>query len=105
MAVTLGRSGTLSAPYGTNIISVTKTTEAEAVDVSNRSNTTGGYKVAQAGFKAVTWEIECHNPGTAIASLQNAAEGATGAVTVISVTENINVDGAVTFTITAKGGT
>ncbi len=103
MAVTLGRSGSLSAPYGTNIINVTKTTESEAVDVSNRTNTSGGYKVSQAGFKSVTWEIECHNPGAAMTDLLDA--NADNSVTVMSVTENINVDGAVTYTITAKGGT
>ena len=102
MAVTLGRNGTLSAPYGGNIISVTKTVESEAVDVSNRSNTSSGFKVSQAGFKSVTWEIECHDPSTAISQLtvSNA-----GGVAVTNVTENIGIDGAVTYTITAKGGT
>lgn len=103
---TLGRSGTLAAPYGSNIINVTKTEEAEAVDVSNRSNTSGtsgGYKVSRAGFKSVTWEIECHSPGAAMTDLLDA--NTDYGVTVISVTENINVDGAVTYTITAKGGT
>ena len=103
MAVTLGRNGSLSAPYGSNIINVTKTVETEAVDVSNRSNTTAGYKVSQAGFKSVSWEIECHNPGTAMSDLMDA--NTDGGVTVTGVTENIGVDGAVTYTITAKGGT
>lgn len=104
MAVTLGRNGLLSAPFGSNIINVTKTVESEAVDVSNRSNTTAGYKISMPGFTAVTWEIECHDPGLAMTSLMNAAEGAAGVVTVLSVTENISIDGAVTYTITAKGG-
>jgi len=104
MAVTLGRSGSLSAPYGGNIISVTKTVEAETVDVSNRSNTSGGYKVSQAGFKSVTWEIECHDATGAITSLTTASGGGSSP-TVTNVTENIGVDGAVTYTITAKGGT
>ena len=103
MAVTLGRNGSLSAPYGSNIINITKTVETEAVDVSNRSNTAGGYKVSQAGFKSVTWEIECHDPGVAMTDLMDA--NTDGGVTVTNVTENINVDGAVTYTITAKGGT
>ena len=102
MAVTLGRNGSLSAPYGSNIINITKTVETEAVDVSNRSNTTGGYKVSQAGFKSVTWEIECHDPGVAMTDLMDA--NTDGGVTVTNVTENINVDGAVTYTITARGG-
>jgi hypothetical protein len=96
----LGRNGTLSPPFGNNIINVTKTEEQEAVDVSNRGNTGDGYKVYQAGFKTVTWDIECHDPGTAIADLTAAGTGCT----VLSVNENISVDGAVTFTISAKGG-
>jgi hypothetical protein len=103
MAITLGRSGTLSAPFGSNIISVTKTVETEAVDISNRSNTTGGYKVSKAGFKNVTYEIECHDPGTAMTDLLDA--NADFGATVTSVTENIGIDGAVTYTITVKGGT
>lgn len=103
MAITLGRNGTLTAPYGSNIINITKTVETEAVDISNRSNTSGGYKVSAAGFKNVTWEVECHDPGTAMTDLLDA--NADGSVTVTNVTENIGVDGAVTYTITAKGGT
>lgn len=103
MAVTLGRNGSLSAPFGGNIINITKTVETEAVDVSNRSNTSGGFKVSQAGFKAVTWEIECHDPSGAIADLTSVT-GDGSEPTVINVTENISVDGAVTFTITCKGG-
>jgi hypothetical protein len=103
MAVTLGRSGSLSAPFGGNIISITKTVESEAVDVSNRSNTSGGYRVSRAGLKSVTFEIECHDPGTAMTDLLDA--NADNGATVTSVTENISVDGAVTFTITVRGGT
>jgi hypothetical protein len=103
MAVTLGRSGSLSAPFGGNIINITKTVESEAVDVSNRSNTSGGYKVSRAGLKSVTYEIECHDPGTAMTDLLDA--NADNGATVTSVTENISVDGAVTFTITVRGGT
>jgi hypothetical protein len=103
MAVTLGRSGSLSAPFGGNIINITKTTESEAVDISNRSNVSGGYKVSRAGLKSVTYEIECHDPGTAMTDLLDA--NADNGATVTSVTENISVDGAVTFTITVRGGT
>lgn len=103
MAVTLGRNGSLSAPYGGNIINITKTVECESVDVSNRANTSGGYKVSQAGFKSVTWEIECHDASGAMAAL-TASSGGGATATVTNVTENIGVDGAVTYTITAKGG-
>jgi hypothetical protein len=102
MAVTLGRLGSLSAPFGDNIINITVTEECEAVDVSNRSNTSGGFKVSQAGFRVLTYEIECHDPSGAIADLTNSPTGYVATVT--NVTENINIDGAVTYTITAKGG-
>ena len=103
MAVTLGRSGTLSPPYGNNIINVTKTVEMETIDVSNRGNTSSGYKVFQPGFKMTTWEIECHDPTGVVTALTSSTTGSSA--TVMSVTENIGVDGAVTFTVTAKGGT
>jgi hypothetical protein len=103
MAITLGRNGSLSAPFGGNIINVTKTVEKETIDVSNRSNTSAGYKVFKPGFAMTTWEIECHDPSSAMTALAAAGDGSSA--TVMSVTENISVDGAVTFTITAKGGT
>jgi len=97
MAITLGRSGS-APPVGNNIISATYSEECETVDISNRNNIQGGYKAFKAGFVTQTWEIECHDPG----SLDLSGSGTEGQFNVMSVTENISVDGAVTFTVTAK---
>ncbi len=96
----LGRSGD-TPPFGSNVISASFTEEMELIDVSNRDNVGSGVgrKVSQAGFTTNTWEIECHDASGLIGSL-NADE--TGAYTVVSVTENISVDGAVTFSVTVK---
>jgi hypothetical protein len=45
------------------------------------------------------WEIECHDATGLVTSLTtNAASG----FTVMSVTENVSIDGAVTYTVTAR---
>jgi len=103
MAITLGKDASASPPFGTGIISATFTTEVESIDVSNRSNIGGssgapGYKVMSAGFVTKTWEIECHDPTALISSLEGAGSG----FSVMSVTENIGIDGAVTYNVTAK---
>lgn len=103
MSVTLGKDASTSPPFGTGIISATYTEECETIDVSNRSNVGGssgapGRKVAKAGFTVKTWEIECHDPSSLITSL----EAAGSSWSVMSVTENIGIDGAVTFNVTAK---
>lgn len=94
----LGRLGT-DPPFGSNIISATYTEECDVIDISNRDNTLDGYKASKAGFVTKTWEIECHDASTAIADLTN---DATGGFTVMGITESASVDGAKTFTITAK---
>jgi hypothetical protein len=103
MAITLGKDASSSPPFGTGIISATYTEECETIDVSNRANIGGsagapGKKVAKAGFTTKMWEIECHDPTSLISSLEAAGSG----FTVMSVTENIGIDGAVTFNVTAK---
>jgi hypothetical protein len=103
MAIALGKDASSSPPFGSGIISATYSEECETIDISNRSNVGGsagapGRKVAKAGFVTKTWEIECHDPSSLISSLEAAGSG----FTVMSVTENINVDGAVTFNVTAK---
>jgi hypothetical protein len=103
MAITLGKDASSAPPFGTGIISATYTEDCETVDISNRSNIGGsagnpGTKVARAGFTTKTWEIECHDPTGLITSLQAAGSG----FSVMSVTENIGIDGAVTFNVTAK---
>lgn len=103
MAITLGKDSGNAAPFGTGIISATYTQECETVDVSNRDNIGGsaglpGRKVSKAGFVTKTWEIECHDPTGLVTALESDITG----WTVMSVTENIGVDGAVTYTVTAK---
>jgi hypothetical protein len=102
MAIQLGKDGS-APPFGAGVISATFTEECETIDISNRGNIGGtssgpGRKVSKAGFVTKTWEIECHDPSGLITSL----EAAGSSFSVMSVTENIGVDGAVTFSVTAK---
>ena len=104
MAITLGKDAS-APPFGEGIISATFTEECETVDISNRSNIGGsagapGRRVSRAGFVTKTWEIECHDPDGLIASLT--AAGTAGSFSIMSVSENIGIDGAVTYNVTAK---
>lgn len=101
---TLGRNGS-APPFGVDVISATKTEECEVVDVSNRNNVGGatgapGYRAYKAGFQTITWEIECHDASGLITSLQS--NSATSGFSVMSVTENVSIDGAVTYTVTCR---
>jgi hypothetical protein len=103
MAIVLGKDGS-APPFGTDIISATYTEECEVIDVTNRANEGGasgeaGYRAYKAGFKTKMWEIECHDATGVVTQLT--ANAGTG-FTVMSVNENIGIDGAVTFTITAR---
>jgi hypothetical protein len=105
MAITLGKDAVTAPPFGEGIISATFTEECETVDISNRSNVGGsagapGRRVSRAGFVTKTWEIECHDPDGLITSLT--AAGTAGSFSVMSVTENVSIDGAVTYNVTAK---
>jgi len=103
MAIELGKDGS-APPFGSDIISATFTEESEVIDVTNRTNKGGssgnpGYRAYKAGLTSRLWEIECHNASGLISALEeNAATG----YTVMGVTENISIDGAVTFTVTAR---
>lgn len=102
MAIQLGKEGT-APPFGTDVISATYTEECEVIDITNRGNAGGssgaaGYRAYAAGFKTKTWEIECHDATGLITSLTVNGNG----FQVVSVTENIGIDGAVTFTVTAR---
>lgn len=104
MAITLGKDAS-APPFGEGIISATFTEECETVDISNRSNIGGsagapGRRVSRAGFVTKTWEIECHDPDGLITSLT--AAGTAGSFSIMSVSENIGIDGAVTYNVTAK---
>jgi hypothetical protein len=110
MAITLGKDGTgIPTPTGGNaiegIISATYTEECETIDISNRSNIGGssgapGRKVSKAGFVTKTWEIECHDPDGLLTSLN--AAGTSGSYSVMSVSENVSIDGAVTYSVSLK---
>lgn len=104
MAITLGKDASAAPPFGAGIISATFTEECETIDVSNRSNvgSGAGRKAFQAGFKTKTWEIECHDATGVIASLE--ASNPSG-YTVMSVSENIGLDGAVTYSVSVKEAT
>ena len=104
MAIALGKDGS-APPFGTDIISATYTEETEVVDVTNRTNkggTTGnpGYRAYKAGLASKLWEIECHDATGLITALES--NTATSSFIVMGVTENISIDGAVTFTVTAR---
>ena len=104
MAISLGKDAS-APPFGEGIISATFTEECETVDISNRSNIGGsagapGRRVSKAGFVTKTWEIECHDPDGLITSLN--AAGTAGSFSIMSVSENIGVDGAVTYNVTAR---
>jgi hypothetical protein len=105
MAITIGRDAAVAPPFGEGIISATFTEECETIDISNRSNVGGtagapGRRVSKAGFITKTWEIECHDPDGLITSLN--AAGTSGQFSVMSVSENIGIDGAVTYNVTVK---
>ena len=107
MAITLGKDASTSPPFGTGIISATFTEECEVIDVTNRENDGGssgdaGYRANKAGFKTQMWEIECHDATGLVAALQS--NTATSNFLVMGVTENISIDGAITFTVTARRG-
>lgn len=104
MGIVLGKDGT-APPFGTDIISATYTEEAEVIDISNRSNIgTGaiGYRQFKTGFTSKLWEIECHDATGVIAQLNSNTP--TSDFIVMSVTETVGIDGAITFTISAREG-
>lgn len=103
MAIVLGKNGT-APPFGADVISATYTEEAEVIDITNRSNAgTGvGYRQFKVGFTSRQWEIECHD-ATGVMN-QLTSNTAQDDFIVMNVTENIGIDGAVTYTITAREG-
>lgn len=103
MAIALGKDGS-APPKGTGIINATYTEECDVVDVTNRDNEGGssgvaGYRAYKAGFKTKMWEIECHEATGLITSL---TANTPGQFEVMSVSENISIDGAVTYTVSLR---
>lgn len=85
----------------TGVISVSYTSEVEAVDITHRGSATGvasAYRVATGGFQTNTIEIECLDATTVMTKLDEAGSG----YAVTSVTENQPLDGPVTFTVTVR---
>jgi hypothetical protein len=105
VAITLGKdqTGANAPPFGgSGIISASFSQECETIDISNRGNIGGtsggvGRKAFKAGFTKKTWEIETHDATGLVTSL----EAAGSSWSVMSITENIGVDGAITFNVTA----
>ena len=102
MAIVLGKDGS-APPFGTDIISATYTEECEVIDITNRNNEGGasggpGYRTFKPGFTTKTWEIEFHDASCLITSLT----ANSSSFQVMSVTENISIDGAVTFSVTLR---
>jgi hypothetical protein len=106
MAIKLGKDGD-APPFGVDIISASFTEEVESVDITNRTNDGGssgspGYRCYDAGFVSRTWEIECHDASGLVTQLET--NSPTSDFIVMNVTENVSIDGAVTYTITAREG-
>jgi hypothetical protein len=104
MAIALGKDGS-APPFGTDVISATYTEECEVVDVTNRTNCGGttnnpGFRAYMSGLTSKLWEIECHDAAGLVTALQS--NSPTSSFIVMGVTENISIDGAVTFTVTAR---
>ena len=97
MAITLGRNAATAPPVGGNIISAVYTSECDTIDISDR--TTGQYRATAAGFTTNMWEIECHDPANLMTELGTVE---TSGWQVMSVTENITLDGADTYQVTLK---
>jgi hypothetical protein len=106
MAITLGKDGS-APPFGSDVISATYTEEVEIIDVTNRTNKGGtsgnpGFRAYKSGLTSKLWEIECHNATGLLTALQSNTP--TSSFLVMGITENISIDGAVTYTVTAREG-
>jgi hypothetical protein len=106
MAITLGKAGS-GAPTvaGDNIISADLVEEADVIEITSRSTSSDGnpaYREYQVGLTSETWEIECYDPTGVLTSLQ--AQLTSGSYGVMSVAENVNLDGPVTYTLSLRKG-
>jgi len=102
--IKLGKDGD-APPFGTDVISATYTEEVEVIDVTNRTNAGGttnepGYRCYTTGFVSKLWEFECHDPTQLVTKLET--NSGTNGWIVMSVNENFSIDGAVTYTVTAR---
>jgi len=105
MAITLGKAASGAPSVGGNIISATKNDETDVIDITNRTDDSSGnasYRVFDVGLPSSTWEIECYDPGGLLSDLTSQLTD--GSYGVVSVSENINLDGPVTYTVTLRQG-
>jgi hypothetical protein len=105
MAITLGKAGSGAPSFGTNIVSANLVEEADVIDVTSRSTGSDGnptYREYKVGLTSETWEIECYDPTGVLTSLEAQLTGNSFGVT--SVSENVNLDGPVTYTVTLRKG-
>jgi len=105
MAVTLGKEGTGAPSFGDNIVSASLVTEADVIDITSRSvgiTEDPDYREYKTGLTSETWEIECYDPTGIVADLETAM--VTGSFGVMNVSENVNLDGPVTYTVTLRKG-
>jgi len=105
MAITLGKAGTGAPSFGDNIISATKNDETDVIDITSRTTDNSAnpsYREFDVGLPSSTWEIECYDPDGLVAGL--VAQLTDGSYGVVSVSENINLDGPVTYTVTLRQG-
>ena len=105
MAITLGKAGTGAPSFGDNIISATKNDETDVIDITSR--TTDGtanpsYREFDTGLESSTWEIECYDPSGLMSDLTTQLSD--GSYGVVSVSENITLDGPNTYTVTLRQG-
>jgi hypothetical protein len=106
MAITLGKDGA-NPPVGSGVISATYTEEKEVIDVTNRTNAGGssgqpGFRAYKSGLTSKMWEIECNNATGLLSNLTT--QLTSGSFGVMNITENISIDGAVTYTVTLREG-
>jgi len=105
MAITLGKAGTGAPSFGDNIISATKNDETDVIDITSRttdSSANPSYREFDTGLKSSTWEIECYDPTGLLTSLTEQLTDDTYGV--VSVSENITLDGPNTYTVTLRQG-
>ena len=105
MAITLGKAGTGAPNFGDNIISATKNDEADVIDITSRSTDNSAnpaYREFDVGLPSSTWEIECYDPTGLLSDLTTQLSDDTYGV--VSVSENITLDGPNTYTVTLRQG-
>ncbi len=96
MAAALGKDvvSSYTGISNDNIRSVTRTEEAETIDVTARGSG-GGYREFTTGFTATTVEIECLAHSLSVGN-------AVGNLEVTSISTNEPLDDVVSYTITLK---